>query len=120
MTDQQIIDRNKRIAEYRQISESNELIIEFMENSELILAITKIPDWNWLMPVVEKITTIKISKFNNQRIKIHIAENGNYCVITPFKNERTTLAVCYGSTAFDATYKAIVEFIKWYNKENKK
>jgi hypothetical protein len=68
--------------------------------------------WDWLIPVVEKIETIDINgemvilEAIGKRAKF-ILEFG--CRILP-DNE--------GRSKIEATYKAVVEFIKWYN-ENK-
>ena len=65
-------------------------------------------DWNWLMPVVDKIE----NGFHwNHSIKI---ENG-YCTIVNFNNDKRFMA----NSKKEAVYKAVVEFIKWYNKQQK-
>lgn len=63
--------------------------------------------WDWLMPVVEKIESI-----GGQQVFI----NGCSCNILGEKHETIK---GYG-TKIEATYKAVVQFIKWYNsaKEN--
>jgi hypothetical protein len=75
--------------------------------------------WDWLMPVVEKISTLclTISVHGNGCTIFHYFENGRpkaetikvYTGEAGIKNVRTPK---------EATYKAVVEFIKWYN-ENK-
>lgn len=65
-------------------------------------------DWNLLMPVVEKIETLG---FNVNIVSI-------WCDV-----ERKTMKVdliteADGETKIQATYKAVVEFIKWYNNQN--
>lgn len=54
--------------------------------------------WDWLMPVVSKITT-----------------NENYIDLTQRENIMDSLP--YGMV--EDTYDEVVEFIKWYNKNNK-
>ena len=62
--------------------------------------------WEWLMPVVEKIE----SGFHwNHEIHIH---NG-HCKITKFNDEK----VYMGNSKIEAIYKAVVEFIKWYEND---
>ena len=65
--------------------------------------------WDWLMTVVEKISTI-----DNYVYSVKI----NYC-ITYIETEHLDV-ICneQGNETIEATYKAVVEFIKWYN-ENK-
>lgn len=63
-------------------------------------------DWNWLMEVVKKIESLNVV--------VEIRENVCYIETTP-QNYTSEL----GPTKIQATYKACVEFIKWYNKQNK-
>jgi len=58
--------------------------------------------WDWLMPVVEKIEGETDATFN--------IENDNCHIEGPFK------LTVNGYTKFESVYKAVVEFIKWYNK----
>jgi hypothetical protein len=62
-------------------------------------------DWNWLMEVVEKIESLKVI--------VEIRENVCY-IETSSKNYYSELE----DTKLQATYKAVVEFIKWYNQQN--
>jgi hypothetical protein len=65
--------------------------------------------WDWLMPVVERI--------ENKGYDVFI--NGLYCRITDcglsdFEIESTEV-----SNKREAVFKAVVEFIKWYNENEK-
>jgi len=62
-------------------------------------------DWNWLMPVVEKIEYIPISDDVNVRWDV--------CIY--MKTCTIGMKGTVGTTKLEATYKAVVEFIKWYN-----
>lgn len=63
--------------------------------------------WDWLMPVVEKIESTQPEGYNT------LIEGANCWIETePISFEGM------GKTKLEATYKAVVEFIKWYN-ENK-
>ena len=70
--------------------------------------------WDWLMPVVEKIESLN---------SICLIKN-HWCNIktTDFDSVNikgfSTLKIC--DTKIEAVYKAVVEFIKWYNQQNKK
>jgi hypothetical protein len=66
-------------------------------------------DWNWLMPVVEKIDLI-LPDDNLVTISF------NRCLIEWFEKGITFEGL--GNTRIEATYKAVVEFIIFYN-ENK-
>jgi len=111
----------------------NKLIAEFMGakfNDEGFAKITKIThngaevlklkeddfeydfSWDWLMPVVEKIEDI-------ERIGVHI--EGTYVSIKTDESGKD-VEIVKGKTSFsklESTYNAIVQFIKFYNDQNK-
>lgn len=61
-------------------------------------------DWSWLMPVIEKIESLGY--------KITIEENS--CQI---HSGKTIIGIFYnGSSKLDATYKAVLSFVKTYQK----
>ena len=66
-------------------------------------------EWNWLMPVVEKIESLSIVSFEK-----NLQEEGDYqCLFT----KGNDILIChYADTSVEATYKAVVEFINQYNK----
>ena len=70
-------------------------------------------DWNWLMEVVEKIENIedenRCSKYNFEMVQtfVEIIDNNNSDTIVEIDK----------NTKIQATYKAVVEFIKWYNEQ---
>lgn len=109
----------------------NELIAEFMGATKCQLMIKsiglvdayeceewKVPteemlyevSWDWLMDVVEKIENIIKDGFTPYSVEIEF----NECVI---KDSSDGFGISYfeGDTKIQATYKAVVEFIKWYN-----
>lgn len=64
--------------------------------------------WDWLMPVVEKIETEKFS----------VMIIGKYTRIQrphPYKEFATDIC----DSKIQSAYKAVVEFIKWYNQQTK-
>jgi len=66
-------------------------------------------DWNALMEVVEKIESLGFPvTIYIEGVYIESAETGkDIC--------RMNLETCHETSKRDRTYKAIVEFIKWYN-----
>lgn len=73
--------------------------------------------WIWLMPVVEKIESLKI---NGYEFKVSIT--GNDCLISSFVRFTGTEDVYFsgnGVSKIEAVYKAVLEFIDWYNKQEK-
>ena len=73
--------------------------------------------WNWLMPVVEKIETVKIPEYKGFTFDI----KRNYCAIYCHYFDRHDGAIYqtpYGSnpeTKIKAVYDGVIAFIKWYN-----
>lgn|ERR1035437_6933497 len=65
-------------------------------------------DWNWLMPVVEK-----IEKENGVKMFLHPVG----CEIYVFGKE---ISNNNSDTKIKATWLSVVEFIKWYNEQNNK
>ena len=74
-------------------------------------------DWNWLMVVVEKIESLEI--FDRMgRFNINTKNfDENYTSFITDKDE--DFIQCEGDTKIEAVYNAVVEFIKWYNNQNK-
>lgn len=115
-----ITENNRLIAEfmgmqYREGGEPEKLNKEpYMVNNGDHIDLHKLSyhaDWNWIMPVVEKIGKIDL-------------EDGNYAYTRTFNMPsdegkpmvRINRFSChYGETLIEATYKAVIEFIKWYN-----
>ena len=89
-------------------------------------------DWNWLMPVVEKIESLNLG---NTTIKTVFSEEDLYinsnvsflimykeCYVNFFgemKVYENWISVTECNSKIEAVYNACVEFIKWYNKQNK-
>lgn len=71
--------------------------------------------WDWLMPVVEKIESITLGEDNSFNIMIGAT---TYCVIQDSNGECYEMIHNGEETKLLCVYKAVVEFIKWYN-ENK-
>lgn len=63
--------------------------------------------WRWLMRVVDKINFLKIQ---GERIDVIIYRNT--CHVN---DPRQILIEATGKDMFDSTYKAVLEFINWYN-----
>jgi hypothetical protein len=96
--------------------ENNKMIAEFLgkdhELNQCISAPQYHKSWDWLMPVVEKIECTPIDNDDNSdnffNVMIEVFEcniNGGDICICEMKD-----------TKREATYKAVVEFINQYNK----
>lgn len=114
-------ESNKLIAEFMGWTfhpEERETALEYIENTWSPPNSSKIflprewkfhKSWDWLMPVVEKIQ----EKEGQVRTTMkHPLYNKPYLVL--FKNGEG-----WGKTELEAIYNAVIEFIKWYNKEKK-
>ena len=111
-----IIENNKIIAEFLNLT--SQVIFEqvwavsengktnFYKKDELKFH----SDWNWLMPVIEKIESL------GYKIDISKWENSQYCGI--YLNGKK-IAGNETSTKIEAVYNACIEFIKWYITQNK-
>ena len=66
-------------------------------------------EWDWLMEVVEKIESL-----GND-----ILITSNYIQITYDKGEKFITIELEGNIKIFAVYNACIEFIKWYNEQNK-
>ena len=73
-------------------------------------------DWNWLMQVVEKIENLQY-KNNNDVFKV-VIDYGS-CIIYNMINDLDILFSVNSIYKIEAVYNACVEFIKWYNEQNK-
>tara|TARA_R110000796_G_scaffold171140_1_gene288146 strand:+ start:1686 stop:1979 length:294 start_codon:yes stop_codon:yes gene_type:complete len=94
---------------------NNKLIGDFMDIQSTGLSIYKESayhyhdSWDWLMPVVEKIECTHDDKGDCFNVMMEAFE----CTISGLG-----LTLCLnGHTKMDATYKAVVEFIKEHNDE---
>lgn len=130
----------------KNIVESNELIAEFMGEFDKILSTGNIhswsdapfyyttedtkekvikniskyskysKDWNWLMKVVDKIESLVLNDDNSFNVTIGAT---NYCVIQDSYGEIYENTEDSEETKLLTVYKAVIKFIKWYNKQNK-
>ena len=101
--------------------ENNKLIAEFMGTWIKYRGVIKQypplyhTSWDWLMPVVEKVE--EVEGFDMMEIQSH-SELGHSCTFYFDSDDYSQQRRMYGKNKLAATYKAVVEFIKWYN-ENK-
>ena len=72
-------------------------------------------DWNWLMSVVEKINTI-----DEDRFTVQIFSMDTYIYDSKDRNFIIKTELIYNpDELIKSVYNTCVEFIKWYNKQNK-
>lgn len=68
-------------------------------------------DWSLLMPVVEKIESIKNEEGNP---KYTVIIEGNECIVRRNDNRRT-ICRCGKDSKLEAVYRAITQFLTWLN-----
>jgi hypothetical protein len=83
----------------------------YLKNNKPITMFYYHKDWNWLMEVVEKIESLENTRFDFQinQYNVRIYDHENIEFIVELNRD----------TKIEATYNACVEFIKWYNEQNK-
>ncbi len=112
MTDQQTIDNNKLIAEFMHYKHDEKPMAYMAANYKKLYH----TDWNWLMPVVEKIVSSKNKTTLYHPYELYKVELLCYSMRSNTFVYEIDVA---NSTAIKATYQAVVEFIIWYNKKGK-
>ncbi len=120
MSEQKIVDNNKRIAGFmglRNMGMKNlELWVLFdnhtgIESSELQYHTS----WNWLMPVLEKIESLGYCSM--------ICKGTSYSWTSIFEvvdGGRKNLRGSKGKSKLENTYLSVVGFIQWYNERSPK
>ena len=127
-------ENNKIIAEFMSW-DSNESKTVFYEPTDEVQGIDgftleNLPfdSWNWLMEVVEKIEnlpsrTLQGTYYLGNEVKIYKAINTNthYCEINLVKESgyRIVSIQFNKESKIKSVYDACLEFIKWYNEQNK-
>ena len=115
MTDQQIIDNNKLIAEFDGLPKrtNGNTFYYYKRKSTPCESLHYHDDWNWLIPVVEKIGNTRV-----ESIKFFTVEITNEYTMIKGRVHTIIYNVSIEKSMRAATYKAVVEFIKWYNKKD--
>lgn len=108
-----VLENNKLIAEFMGIVYpmlDNVIVIDNVVTKEDDLQYHK--SWDWLMPVVEKIeATLDDDGYGN-----NVLIETSSCTILSVNDGSVVIGFTEGITKREATYQAVVEFIKWYNK----
>lgn len=117
MTPEEIVESNKLIAEFMALQKN---ATEYYITAKGAVALGELEyhsSWNDLMPVVEKIEALKFEDDLSFAVEIH--RNG--CRIT--RSWTTVDKPDFGwhqtGAKMHSTWKAVVEFIKWYNSDNR-
>lgn len=80
--------------------------------------------WEWLMPVVEKIETVEVNDGRVFRIAADVKIFYQACIIEYIPDEESgdpcedeITIQTQGETKLEAVYKAVYQFITWYNQQ---
>jgi len=76
--------------------------------------------WDWLMPVVEKIESLDPNENVTHTYTVEITGNGTTISPSVWSGNRWMIRVNSRDNRLSNTYKAVVEFIKWYNSHQQK
>lgn len=115
MKEQEIIEGNKLIAEFlgwKILKGSNRMSVymDALYQDDLNYH----SSWNWLMPVVEKIEALCNTDYDTS--VVYIADIS--CTIEVRINNSLEYSKEINSDKkINATFKSVVEFIKWYNEQ---
>ena len=107
---------NKLIAEFmgmKPLNNDSSVLVFSTDRGNDVVSIDNLQyqnDWNLLMEVVDKIEGIVNDKGNNYRVVIQ----NETCII----DNTNIISSPNCASKIQATYKAVVEFIKWYNNES--
>ena len=107
MKTQEIIEGNKLIAEFMGEIPYHNNTPELICNDGMLYHVS----WDWLMPVVEKVEN------DNNLFSFEIKER--YVFISAFNGNLITHWDYHQNTKIQATWLAVVEFIKWYAVQHK-
>ena len=115
-----ITESNKLIAEFMGVLKFSEFLGEEILNLDDGYSMSEAryhTSWDWLMPVVETIRNMEAEysvKDLHDRYRVAFVYSG-----TASSNVAGRIISIYDEDYKTATYKAVVEFIQWYNQKNK-
>lgn len=122
--EREILEGNRLIAESPFVSDYHKKWIakEIKTNGSIdffIQASRYHASWDWLMPVVDKIEALG----SNDRTRFNVTIETNNCFIDEYvdgmKDDGWLIEVVDAANKMDAVWQAVIEFIKWYNGNEK-
>lgn len=127
MTQTEILENNKLVAEFMDCiikKKNTDYIYKVFDDYWTIYGLKYHKSWKWLMPVVEKIELLY-----NEGIDFNILSDGVIIyqlrdvdigqLHNPVEIIRLTSAEISFDNKIQVVWLAIINFIKWYNEENK-
>ena len=109
-----IVENNKLIAEFLGYSQPHpdypNTTYWYKKDCQPLTILLFHSDWSWLMRVVDKIERLGyVFEIKITGCRINQIENGSIIVLR-WEEDKTKI---------EAVYNACLEFIKWYNEQNK-
>jgi hypothetical protein len=112
MNEQEILEGNKLIADFMGWHHHEDKKYDAHEMSNLKYHTS----WDWLMPVVEKIESLRsFVSINSKSCGIWNYFNPMEVLRESPSNPNHHKVHCTGATKIEGTYKAVLDFIKWCN-----
>ena len=112
------IENNKLIAEFMDMEYSDKRSFKNGEWTYSIKSLSKFrSSWDWLMPVVEKIENTNLFPTTENAVNVTIGAT-LYCLIQDSYGEKFEI-IGQDKTKLLSVYQAVVQFINFYNKNNK-
>jgi hypothetical protein len=111
-------ENNKLIAQFMGARIGGTGVVHFPDGNKYHIDYKKLPtkgvyyhsDWNWLMPVVQKI----------ENLGYNVNISGITCSVSRLLEKETIVQWVCGNRndKIGLVYKTVVEFINWYNENN--
>lgn len=126
MSEKEILEGNKLIAEFMGGKFKEYSILNLKENEVWLpyhglcnyQKLKYYSSWDWLIPVVEKIESIS-ELSQNRTCNFHVTIEKHRCFIKWGIGRTICDVYDYHNNKILIVYRAVIEFIKWYN-QNKK
>lgn len=121
MTEQEIIEGNKLIAEFMNIQNTIPLGIRLFGYPVVYLKLNYHTDWRFLMNVVEKINTLNPNSDGSEQFEVTIQHN--FCEINRLWcgniQGRWKSGLYNKLNTIESVWNCCVDFIKWFNTVDK-
>ena len=112
MEEENVLTGNKLIAEFMNLGIQLHMVEHPISGEYIDIEDLEYHEsWDWLMPVVDNIDSIEV---NGDTFAIDMFQTG--CQVFRYSMYNGEIITTEGVNRLDATYKAVIEFIKWYNK----
>lgn len=111
MTKKDVLAGNKLLAQFE--TKEPEVLKRDLKKAGTVESMEYHSCWLWLMPVIEKIASMY------HKTEIVSDEESDFCRITVYDDEGKMEKEIFeaGLSTKEASFKAAVQFVKWFNKK---